>query len=511
MKIVFRLMSLKTYSVDAIAQRMIELDSSIVPYAHCVYICNTEHEDYVRNKSNIKYKEVFRAKDMFDRYKNDKLDIDFLKDAERKYAIPNFWNIIYHARDLNPFIHWQPGHHIYSEAELLRWLQAGIKHIEDLIIKCKPDIYLDIFNVTFLRALTRCICRYYGVKWLIPLHIRYKDTACIVDNPLENVPQIQEQYKLLVQNKDADLSRGYSEVKDFRKKKRTAYNLNDLTLVITETVPFAKEINRLLTIKSYFKMIIKEIDYLFNKNEWKNNYRSRHPISMYFNKLEYQYNKFKVRVNGLPENSYSEETPYFLFTLCTVPEEAIEVRAPFFDDEVFMIKTIVKSLPLDCHLYVKEHKTMIYKRPFRFYKEIAKIPKVKVLSPYLNIVDLIINSVGVITIGLETIMYGKPLIVFGDAFYNFLDFVVKVKDLTELPFILKKARAYQPDTRKIAAFFQSIVDNTFRISITLFDSLDPNVEQYLEGEYSESIEVLSSEFIKYIKAEDRIGNKPGVD
>jgi len=505
MRIVFRLDGPKAYPIDAIAQRMVEFDPTIVPFAHLVYITGTETESYVKNGSKVNYRDSISTLDIFERYKTDKLDMDFLKEAEKKYAKPNFWNIVYHERLFNPYIHWNPGTHIYTESELLRWLQATIKHIEHVISSMKPDVYIDCFTMLMLRTITRLVCKYHGVKWLAPVNTRFKDTACIADNAIDYRPALEQNYQKMIEDESTDLSTGYMEIKQFREKNKTAYNLVNVDLTWTKTVPIGYDLKKFFRLK-WLRHLFLEVHYQLNKKDWKVNYRKGRPLDFLTYKLKYQYNKVMVRLSGIPETDYNKETPYFLFTLCTIPEEATEVRGPFFSDEIFIVKTIVKSLPVDCQLYVKEHSTMYYKRSFRFYKELARIPKVKVLSPYCNIVDLIKNSQGVITIGgtigFEAVIYGKPLIVFGHALYNFLDFVYKIKDITELPYVMQKARSYQADERKIAAFFQSIVETSFSFPFTLFENVGigrkPGIEQFLVGDEGEYIKRVAKEFIKYL-------------
>ena len=71
------------------------------------------------------------------------------------------------------------------------------------------------------------------------------------------------------------------------------------------------------------------------------------------------------------------------------------------------------------------------------------MPNVKLIDPWISISELIKNSKAVTVItsttGLESILWNKPVIVFGEVFYNIYPFVHKINNITKLPELIKSA------------------------------------------------------------------------
>ena len=111
--------------------------------------------------------------------------------------------------------------------------------------------------------------------------------------------------------------------------------------------------------------------------------------------------------------------------------------APFDTDQIHIIKRVAQSLPVGMLVYVKEHPQMVKYRPRRYYKELKKIPNVKLIRPELSGFELIRHA-KLITIisgaaGWEATLLGKPVITFGEFFYNALSFVKHSRTPEELP------------------------------------------------------------------------------
>ena len=109
-----------------------------------------------------------------------------------------------------------------------------------------------------------------------------------------------------------------------------------------------------------------------------------------------------------------------------------------------MIRHIAKSLPIGYRLYVKEHFSQALRewRKISYYKEIIKIPNVRLYHPSSNIEKLIQNSSLVISIGgtvsLEATFFQKPSIMIADMGFLVLPSIQKLTSLEELPMVIKK-------------------------------------------------------------------------
>ena len=151
------------------------------------------------------------------------------------------------------------------------------------------------------------------------------------------------------------------------------------------------------------------------------------------------------------------------FPLHFEPELSILLLAPYDTDQINIVKRLARSLPVGMYVYVKEHPQMAPFRPRSFYKEIKKIPNLRLLRPEITGFDVIshANLVAIITgaAGWEASLLGKPVITFGEVFYNALPSVAHSATPEELPaLILSQMREGKPNdetlTRFVAALFE---------------------------------------------------------
>ncbi|MBB3140057.1 capsular polysaccharide export protein, LipB/KpsS family [Halomonas organivorans] len=127
---------------------------------------------------------------------------------------------------------------------------------------------------------------------------------------------------------------------------------------------------------------------------------------------------------------------FFVYPLHFHPEASTLVKGRWINNQLQIIEFISKSLPSNYVLLVKEHRVSIGRRRRDFYREIVKHHNVMLVNHDLNPHDLIRHSTGVVTIsssmGLEAILHNKPVICFGDVFYNRLPGVENARDFTRM-------------------------------------------------------------------------------
>jgi hypothetical protein len=104
------------------------------------------------------------------------------------------------------------------------------------------------------------------------------------------------------------------------------------------------------------------------------------------------------------------------FPLQMQPETTTSVMAPTFLDQVNLIETIARALPMTLSLYVKEHPMMLGLRPAAYYRRLRQIPNVRLVAPDVPSHDLITRSALVLTItgtaAWEAAAIGTPAITF---------------------------------------------------------------------------------------------------
>jgi hypothetical protein len=113
---------------------------------------------------------------------------------------------------------------------------------------------------------------------------------------------------------------------------------------------------------------------------------------------------------------------YVLYPIHFQPEASTLVQAPMYLDQVALLRDMAASLPIDHRLYVKEHVSNRGRRPLEFYEQIKAIPSVRLLGPDEDTWSLIRGAsvIAVITgtVGWEGLIFDKPVVTFGDVFFN---------------------------------------------------------------------------------------------
>ncbi len=124
---------------------------------------------------------------------------------------------------------------------------------------------------------------------------------------------------------------------------------------------------------------------------------------------------------------------FILFPLHYQPEASTCVYARKYENQLFFIEQLSKSIPAGLKIYVKEHSTLPGSRALAFYREVQKYPNIKLISPMENIHELIRNATYLVvltsTAGFEALMYGKPVFVCGDVFYENFSGVRRIHDV----------------------------------------------------------------------------------
>lgn len=141
-----------------------------------------------------------------------------------------------------------------------------------------------------------------------------------------------------------------------------------------------------------------------------------------------------------PADRYSKEAsldcPFIYFGLHVQPELTTNALGGRFVNQYLAIQLISRCLPDGIRLYVKEHPNMYKTRDpsgrFReFYEMVDDLDNVTLVPAKLNTFELIEKSIAVATItgtlGWEAVFKGKPVLVFGNAFYNFCPGILPVQ------------------------------------------------------------------------------------
>jgi hypothetical protein len=183
------------------------------------------------------------------------------------------------------------------------------------------------------------------------------------------------------------------------------------------------------------------------------------------------YNKF-ISLNNLNND-------FLVYPLHFHPEAATLIQGRFFNNQIEIIEMISKALPSNIKLIVKEHVVSIGRRGIEFYKKIENFHNVFFISERVDVYQLLEKSRGVCTIsssmGLEALMLGKPVLVFGEIFYQLSKNVIQVGDLRKIPEYIKTMIELKFDEddflKLLAAFKQDLIEVSPGFSAHKYDMI----------------------------------------
>jgi len=159
---------------------------------------------------------------------------------------------------------------------------------------------------------------------------------------------------------------------------------------------------------------------------------------------------------------------YVLYPIHFQPEASTLVQAPMFLDQVALLRDIAASLPVDHRLYVKEHVSNRGRRPFSFYEQINAIPSVRLLGPDEDTWTLIREAsvIAVITgtVGWEGLIFDKPVVTFGDVFFNLLPQVYQAGRAPKdewFSIFDRAAKSHTPDREAVIRFVAALQKSSY--------------------------------------------------
>lgn len=137
------------------------------------------------------------------------------------------------------------------------------------------------------------------------------------------------------------------------------------------------------------------------------------------------------------------EEPFVYLPLQYTPEISTLTHGLRWEDQANLVSNLAKYLPAGLRLYVKDHTSMLGRRSGAFYRQLRKHYNVTLVSPFVSTFELICKSRAVATItstaGWEAFVLGKPVLVFGEVFFQEFPNVLKLGIDEDTP---RKIQAY---------------------------------------------------------------------
>ena len=181
-------------------------------------------------------------------------------------------------------------------------------------------------------------------------------------------------------------------------------------------------------------------------------------------------------MNSNLKNEIDQKTNFVYFPLHQEIERILLLGAPFFMNQLEVIRNIANALPIDYKLCVKDHMVMNIRgwRSIDEMKKIMNLPNVILLHPSTNSIELMKKSKLVISIAgsssLEAAFYNKPSISFVNLGMFKISSLTVLKSITDLPEVIRTSLMQKVDEKEIEVFKKAVVDNTFEFGMDKIDN-----------------------------------------
>jgi hypothetical protein len=408
--------------------------------------------NYIQKKDFLKQKLVKFSKTWFlqDEIKvnTENIDIKYLEEFEKREKI-DLWKLAYTER---LFLNYNQ-YYQFSEKEILSILEKQCKFFEKIFDEFKPDYLLMRVTDWSRNHLLALLCKSKKIPVLMFCPSRLS-LRCNIGPEFDQIYFPSKEFELNLKNLD--------EIKHHIKNKGKSKEFSSI-------VKRGEKISIFTKIKLFFlyMKILGEKDY---KEFYENFGRSQ--VKVIINELSLEI-KSKSRKRFLEKKCESiPNKPYVYFPLQFEPERDLLILSPFFTNQLEIIKQIARSLPIGFVLCVKEHPVMRIRnwRDVSFYKEILKLPNVKLIHFQISGNELIKKSKLVISINgsssLEALIEEKPSIIFIETSFSDIKGIKVVKDVTQLPLLIKELLITSVDKEKVVEYFNYILKNTFELNFT---------------------------------------------
>ena len=408
-------------------------------------------------------------------------DLTYLKGIEKKYDL-DLWSLINTERYFSPQVN---TFHKFSKEEILCILENECKFFEKILSDVKPEfliLYMPNFHYDYILYK---MCKKLKIKVLLLGLARGFSSRCIISEDYDKLPK--------------------DEVKKLNEHNFTSFEQLQTYLRkddFYEETQYFKH-NFVTNKKDLFKAVFR---YLFSENLNLKYYpyfgRGKLKVivkSIWINLLE-KYRFSYLENHSLKELKMSE--PLIFFPLHVDPEGSFLLNAPYFTNQLEIIKHISKSIPINYTLIVKEHPLMNTRgwRKKSFYKEIVNLSNVKLVSTSMTTNEILKKVKLVITIsstaGLEAAFYGKPSIVLVDTIYDEIPSVIKLEKINDLSLKIKEALTKDVKPENLNQFINSVEKKSFKCDVI---GLTTNlINEFFYNGFLSDVKIPDKQFLKFI-------------
>ncbi len=437
---------------------------------------NLKPKKFFEDQKLVNFKKNWYFHDHIDLNRK-KPDIEYLMSFEKKYKI-NLWNLAINER----FFYKHNRFYKFQKEEILSILEQELKLFETILDEVKPDYFLTYDPVFHHQKLFLDICKIRGIKILSIHFTGIKDKIIIAENATTLDFDKNSLENLIPNNMITSKNESYDDI--WHK-------------YMGDKTPKIK--NKIIALLQY----LRTNDSKLIKTNFM--YVGRTKFNVIKDTLNLELKK-KSRSNFIHKfctSSPNLKIPYVYFPMNIVEEMNLLHYAPFYTDQIEVIRHIAKSIPIDHVLYVKEHKGAGLRgwNEIDYYKKIIEIPNVQLIHPTFDNNLLLQHSKLLVTIrgttAYKAVKYGIPSIIFGPQPFEIIPSVFKVNSLLELPNLINKIIDKPIDTSYYEKYEQLI--NNLGCSFDMFYYENLRNKIFFSGGILSNVEINENNMHDFLK------------
>lgn len=475
------------------------IDAFLLPYCIAYYLQKIDPDceiyavvdltpkpkKFFDKQSLVQFKKIWYYHDKITT--NATLDLSYLTHFEKKYNI-DLWKLAINERLFYRFNNF----HKFNDKEIQIILEQECKLFESILDEIKPDFLIGQKPNYHHSELFYELCLKKGV---IPIlitqsRIAYHSILCQDAQKLDSSPLFNE----IKSN-----NRSLSELRDFLKSVNVSKQLIDYKNNLSNS--------------NYGKLKAFMDFALFSDNEHSKTYYTyfgRRKSKVLSHTIQSIIRK-KIRQRFIDKTLLKDinmNEKFVYFPLAMDEERNLLIGAPYYTNQIEIIRIIAKSLPVDYKLYVKEHYSVAIRdwRQISDYKEIMEIPNVRLFHPsvpnelFLKNCGLVVTIAG--TSAFEAAFYEKPSIIFSDTNYSVLPSVHKIKSIEELPMAIRKSLQTKVNSDDLDKFLTILEKDS--INFDLYGFITKMDNSFYYGGNLVNVEITEEQMISFLRNNENV-------
>lgn len=431
----------------------------------CAFVQTRSSLAYLRTQRDITYTSLLLEEDMHRKISGVEIDEEYLAQLEKDFGIPNLWPYLYVDRVvmkeqlIREYPHDNPQ---LSLADMKRLLQVTAKELTAFLDREKPDVLVASVVGSVGTLLLYEMAKKRGIKTINIDLARIKNRVVLTDDyrTFTGVKKRFDELRSGARSLEEEDARAF--LNEFRAApapyheqasplfNKQAFRLSNLYFLAPQRL--------IKSIPWYAKKFVADIRRAGDRD---------YTDILVWNAV---WDMAKRKARGLrgfgdfaSEPKRNERFAYY--PLHYEPEIATMLLAPYYTNQLELIRAAAHALPFYMLLYVKDHPAMVGYRPYSYYREIMAIPNVRLVDAKIPGHELSRRAALTVTIsgtgGWESVLFGKPVITFGDVFYNDIPGVAQCRNFEELPYIVRKQlETFRYDEEGVVKYLSALLEGS---------------------------------------------------